>query len=145
MSIYVEMLVRAPMDALCHIRRHRHYQGFVPKLLTRNVDEIAMLRDAGVATGVTGVAVTALGILESAFALVLLVGWHRRWPMYVCVVSMLLATAAVALNSPRFFEAAFNPASLNLTVAGLAAIDLLVLRGLPSAARCLRRPCPEKT
>jgi hypothetical protein len=39
------------------------YQGAVPKLLTRNVDEIAMLRDAGVAFGVTGVAVTALGIL----------------------------------------------------------------------------------
>ena len=30
------------------------YQGVVPKLLTRNVDEIAMLRDAGVAAGVDG-------------------------------------------------------------------------------------------
>jgi len=102
-----------------------------------------MLRDAGVAAGVTGVAVTALGILELAFAMVLLFAWHRQWPAYVCVGSMFLATAAVGLNSPRYFEAAFNPASLNLTVACLAAIDLLVLGSLPSAARCRRSPYPE--
>jgi hypothetical protein len=120
------------------------YQGLVPKLLTRNVDEIAMLRDAGVPADVTGAAVTALGILELAFAAVLLFAWHRRWPVYVCLGSMLLATAAVGLNSPRYFEAAFNPPSLNLTVACLAAIDLLVLGCLPSAARCLRRPGPDK-
>jgi hypothetical protein len=120
------------------------YQGVVPKLVMRNVDEIAMLRDAGVAAGVTGVAVTGLGILELAFAAVLLFAWHRRWPVYMCLGSMLLATAVVGLNSPRYFAAAFNPASLNLTVACLAAIDLLVLGSLPSAARCLRRPCSEK-
>jgi hypothetical protein len=51
---------------------------------------------------------------------------------------MVVATAAVAVNSPRFFEAAFNPFSLNVAVAALAAIDLLVLPGVPSAARCLR-------
>lgn len=120
------------------------YQGVVPKLLTRNVDEIAMLRDAGIAAGITGVAVTSLGILELAFAVVLLFAWHRRWPLYVCVGSMLLATAEVGLNSPRYCEAAFNPAAVNLTVACLATIDLLVLGSLPSAARCLRRPRSEK-
>jgi hypothetical protein len=31
-----------------------------------------------------------------------------------------------------------------VTVACLAAIDLLVLERLPSASRCLRRPAPEK-
>ena len=120
------------------------YHGFVPKLLTRNVDEIAMLRDAGVAAGVTGFAVTALGILELLFAAALLVAWHRRWPMFVCLGLMLLATAAVGLNSPRYFEAAFSPMTLNLAVACLAAIDLLVLGSIPSAARCQRRPIPEK-
>jgi hypothetical protein len=121
------------------------YQGAVPKLLTRSVDEITMLRDAGVAAGTTGVAVTALGILELALAAGLLFAWHRRWPLYVCLGSMLLATATVGLSSPRYFEAAFNPASMNVTVACLAAIDLLVVESLPSAAHCLRRPCPEKS
>jgi len=120
------------------------YQGVVPKLLTRNVDEVVMLRDAGVSAGVTHIAVIALGVLELAFAAGLLVAWHRRWPVCVCLVSMLLATAVVGLDSPRYFAAAFNPASLNLAVASLAAIDLLVLGSIPSAARCLRRPCREK-
>lgn len=97
-----------------------------------------------VAAGVTGVAVTALGILELAFAAVLLFAWHRQWPMYICLGSMLLATATVGLNSPRYFEAAFNPASLNVMVACLSAIDLVVLGSLPSAARCLRSPCSEQ-
>ena len=120
------------------------YQGVVPKLLARSVDEVAMLRDVGVSADVTNTAVISLGILELAFAAALLVAWLRRWPLFVCLGSMLLATAVVGLNSPRYFEAAFNPASLNLAVACLAAIDLLVLGSIPSAGRCLRRPCPEK-
>jgi hypothetical protein len=44
----------------------------------------------------------------------------------------------------RFFGAAFNPCSLNMAVASLAPIDLLVLDGVPSATRCLRRPSPVK-
>ena len=120
------------------------YQGVVPKLVSRNVDEIAMLRDAGVPVGATDIAVVALGALEVAFAVALLVAWHRRWPALTCLGSMLVATVMVGLNSPRYFDAAFNPVSLNLAVASLAAIDLLVLGSIPSAARCLRRPPPEK-
>jgi hypothetical protein len=57
---------------------------------------------------------------------------------------MLLATVAVGINSPRYFSAAFNPLTLNLAIACLASIDLLVVGNIPSAARCLRRPGPEK-
>src|SRR4029078_12456147 len=116
------------------------YQGLVPKLLARHVDEAAMLHDAGVSAGVTHVAVIALGMLELGFAAVLLVAWHRRWPVTVCLRAMLVATAVVGPHSTRSFSAAFSPASLSLAVACLAAIDLLVLGNLPSAARCLRRP-----
>ena len=120
------------------------YQGLVPKLLTRNRDEIAMLRDAGISAGATHTAVIALGILELAFAAMLLVAWHRRFPAFVCLGSMLVATTLVGLGSPRYFYGAFNPASLNLAVACLAAIDILVLGSVPSASRCLRRPAPGK-
>jgi hypothetical protein len=121
------------------------YQAVVPKLLARNVDEVAMLSDIGVAPDVTHTAVIALGMLELAFAAVLLICWHRRWPASVCLGLMVIATAVVGLNSPRHFAAAFNPASLNLAIAALAAIDLLILGSIPSAARCLRRPGPEKS
>jgi hypothetical protein len=120
------------------------YQGLIPKLLTGNVDEIAMVRDAGLAAGVTGSVVTALGILELSFAVVLLVAWHRRWPLFVCLALMLVATAVVGMSSPRYFGAAFNPFTLNLAVACLASIDLLVVGSIPSAARCLRHSRPEK-
>ncbi len=119
------------------------YHGLIPKLLTRNVDEIAMVRDAGLAAGTAGSAVTALGVLELSFAVVLLVAWHRRWPLFVCLALMLLATAAVGINSPRYVGAAFNPLTLNLAIASLASIDLLVVGSIPSAARCLRRPVSE--
>lgn len=120
------------------------YHGLVPKLLTRNADEITMLRDAGVAAGAIGAAMTSIGILEIVFAMVLLFAWHRRWPLYVCLGGMLLATVVVALTSPRHFGAAFNPATLNSSVACLAAIDLLVVGSLPSSGRCLRRLPMEK-
>jgi hypothetical protein len=120
------------------------YHGLVPKLLTRHIDEIAMLRDAGVAAGVTNFAVIALGILELSFAATVLVAWHRRWPMFVCLGLMLFATTAVGMNSPRYFGAAFNPLTLNLAVACLAGIDILVLGSIPSATRCQRRPTAEK-
>jgi uncharacterized membrane protein YphA (DoxX/SURF4 family) len=116
------------------------YQGLVPKLVARHADEIAMLGDAGIPTGSTNIALDAIGIAELAFAAALLIAWTRRWPPVVCVAAMVMATVAVAVHSPRFFEAAFNPFSLNVAVAALAAIDLFVLASVPSAARCLRRP-----
>jgi uncharacterized membrane protein YphA (DoxX/SURF4 family) len=120
------------------------YQGLVPKLVARHADEIAMLRAGGLDAGYANAALIGLGISELVLAASLLVAWHRRWPALLCVGLMLLATALVAISSPRSFEAAFNPLSLNLAVASLAAVDLLVLPGLPSAARCRRRPSSER-
>lgn len=119
------------------------YQGLIPKLTARHVDEIAMLRDVGVSAAVTNIVLNALGISELALAAALLMAWGRRWPAVLCLTSMLVAMAVVGVHSPRFFAAAFNPFSLNVAVASLAAIDLLVLEGLPSAAHCLRRPSSE--
>ena len=116
------------------------YHGLVPKLLTRHPDEVAMLRDAGVSAPRAEQVVVLLGTSELAFALVLLLLWRRRWPSLVSLVLMPFTTLGVALASPRFLGAAFNPVSLNVLVACLAAIDLLVLAGVPSAAHCRRRP-----
>jgi hypothetical protein len=119
------------------------YQGLVPKLLLRHPDEIGMLRDAGI-TNASGPALTALGSMELGLAGALLVAWHRRWPSWLCLLSMFVATAVVGIHSPRYLTAAFNPVSLNVAVACLAAVDLLVQRSVPSASRC-RRSSLERT
>jgi hypothetical protein len=81
-----------------------------------------------------------LGVAELLIGLCLLIFRHRRWPALLCLGLSVLATIGVAVNSPRYLGAAFNPVSLNLAVACLAVIDLMVLDGLPSASRCRRRP-----
>jgi hypothetical protein len=114
------------------------YQGLVPKLLARHADEIGMLRDAGIANGVIGPALTALGLMELGLAVTLLIAWQRRWPSWLCLLSMPVATAVVGMQSPRYLTAAFNPVSLNVATACLAAVDLLVQSSVPSAAHCRR-------
>jgi hypothetical protein len=119
------------------------YQGLVPKLLARHVDEVAMMAAAGVPTRMTGAAVAALGFTELALAAVLFVRWLRAWPVWLCLIAMPIASIGVAASSPAFFEAAFNPLSLNVSVAAIAAIDLFVISSVPSAGRCRRRPATE--
>jgi hypothetical protein len=119
------------------------YHGLVPKLLGPHADEVAMFRDAGVAAESTGALLTLLGTAELLLAVCLMVFWHRRWPPMVCLGLVLLATIGVAVTSPRYLGAAFNPVSLNLAVACLTSIDRIILKGLPSAAHCRRRPASE--
>jgi hypothetical protein len=119
------------------------YQGLVPKLLFRHADEITLMAASGIPLRWSGAAVAALGIAELALAAALLVRWSRTWPAWVCLAAMPLASLDVAMRSAHFFEAAFNPFSLNLSVAAVAAIDLVVMAGVPSAGRCRRRQSAE--
>jgi hypothetical protein len=104
------------------------YHGLVPKLIAHHKDEIAMLRDLGVSVDRANTGLTVFGIAEVVFAFCLLLFWRRRWPLYVCIGAMFFGTVGVIMKSPRFITAAFNPVSLNMAVACLAAIDLLVLK-----------------
>ena len=119
------------------------YQGMVPKLLVGHAGEIAMMTAAGVPASVSVTAVAALGLAEVAVAVALLAAWSRSWPVWLCLLAMPIATIVVALSSPASFGAPFNPFSLNVSVAALAAMDLLIMPGVPSAGRCLRRPVAE--
>jgi uncharacterized membrane protein YphA (DoxX/SURF4 family) len=105
------------------------YHGLVPKLLGPHADEIAMVRDAGVAVENTWAVLAVLGVAELLIALCLLIFWRRRWPALLCLGLIVLATIGVAVNSPRYLAAAFNPVSLNLAVA---------LSG-PISTACIRR------
>jgi hypothetical protein len=60
------------------------------------------------------------------------------------IIVMAGATIGVALFSPRFLGAPFNPVSLNLLMATLAVVGLVAGARAPSARRCKRRPGGEK-
>jgi hypothetical protein len=116
------------------------YHGLVPKLIASDPDEVAMLGNAGIPPELTGTAMILLGLAELLFAAGLLVYWRRKEPVIIALVMMFIATIGVAVTSPRYLVAAFNPVSLNLAIICLAAIDMIVIDDVPSAARCRRRP-----
>jgi uncharacterized membrane protein YphA (DoxX/SURF4 family) len=114
------------------------YHGLVPKLLMRDADELNMLADAGVPPNWLSTTLSAVGIAELAFALILIVYPRHRWPPIACILMMFMATVTVVLCSPRFLTAAFNPLSLNASIAALCVLDLANLVDAPSASRCRR-------
>jgi DoxX-like family len=116
------------------------YHGAVPKLLYHSQDEIRMLTDAGVSQSHLLTWLSLFGWLEVSFSLILIIFWRARWPLWCTIAAMFAATSAVGINSPPYLTAAFNPLTLNLAVAVLAAIGLLAAGNLPTAKNCRRRP-----
>jgi hypothetical protein len=118
------------------------YHGLVPKLLYRSPDELGMLSVTGMpAASVLSMTLLA-GWLEIGFALVFIIFWRARWPLWVTIVAMLAATLGVGISSPGYLHQAFDPLTFNVAVAVLAACGLLSAPNLPTAKRCLTKP-PE--
>jgi uncharacterized membrane protein YphA (DoxX/SURF4 family) len=115
------------------------YQGLVPKLLFASVDEGAMLADAGWRPELILSAVHWAGIAEIAFGFMLILAWRARSLFVVTGILMLVASALVGMESPRYLSAAFNPITLNLSMIALSLIGLICERDLPSATHCLRK------
>ena len=115
------------------------YQGLVPKLIFGNPDERAMLADAGWHAESILTAVRWAGIAEIAFGVLLIVAWRVRTLFSITILLMLAALAVVGMESPRYFSAAFNPVTLNLSMVALSIIGLLCGVNLPTASRCLRK------
>jgi hypothetical protein len=110
------------------------WHGLVPKLLFQNPDERVMLTQAHLPIAL----LPWIGAGEILFGLTMLIVWRMRSLFFINIALMVLATAAVAIRSPAYFTAAFNPFTLNLCVASLSAIGWLASRILPSSRSCLR-------
>jgi hypothetical protein len=115
------------------------YQGAVPKLLMQHTDELAMLRESGVSATMAPRALQVVGWGEVIFGLAMLVLLRQRWHFVLNVGLMVFATVGVAIHSPQYLGAAFNPVSLNILMIELAVVGWLASGELPSARRCLRR------
>jgi hypothetical protein len=112
------------------------WQGLVPKLLFASPDEKAMIAAAGLPLSLLPV----IGALELLFAVATVVLWRWRTLFLLNVAAMAVALAAVALQSPSYLAAAFNPVTLNVGMVLLSIAGYLSAAELPSASRCLRRP-----
>jgi hypothetical protein len=116
------------------------YHGLVPKILRHDAIELDLLRRIGTPADRVIMAVTAAGWGEIIFALVLLMLWRQKWPLWLTVSLMLIGIPVVAISAPAYLGAAFNPITLNLGLAALSAIGLIAGRDLPTAKRCRRKP-----
>lgn len=115
------------------------YHGLVPKLLYHDRIELDLMsRITPVAWVRTGT--TFAGVLELGFAFLLILLWRQSWLLWVTMVLMLAGIPIVACTSPEYLHAAFNPVTLNISLAAFAAIALVARRDLASAAHCLRKP-----
>jgi hypothetical protein len=115
------------------------YQGLVPKLLFSHHDELVMMAATGVPSDVTPLAVQLFGLVEILFAFFLLLSWKHRRVLLINILLMIFAALGVAVSSPSYLVAAFNPVTLNIAVIILALIGYLSSAYLPSASRCLRK------
>jgi DoxX-like family len=116
------------------------YHGLVPKLLYHDRAELDLLSRIGTAPQHLHAAATLAGVVEVLFAFLLIIFWRQSWLLWVTLVLMLAGIPVVAVSAPEYLSAAFNPVTLNMSLAVFAAIALTTRRDLPTAANCRRKP-----
>jgi len=110
------------------------WHGLVPKLIYRHADEQAMLAQAGVALEL----LPWIGGIEILVGIFVLLAWRWRSVFVANIALMVIALLGVAINSPHYIQAAFNPVTLNLAVIALSIVGWIAGRNLPSSRMCLR-------
>jgi hypothetical protein len=115
------------------------WQGLLPKLLFKSVDEQAMMA----ASHLSSTLLPLVGFVEMVIGACAIWSWRSRTFFLGNIAAMVLALINVAVVSPSYLVAAFNPVTLNLGMIALSLIGYLAARDIPSASRCLRRPPKE--
>jgi hypothetical protein len=116
------------------------WQGLVPKLLVNHADERAMMAASHLNTTL----LPFVGLLEIAIAACAILSWRRRSFFLFNIFAMVAALANVAVASPSYLVAAFNPVTLNVAMIALSLVGYSAAGEMPSASRCLRQP-PEES
>jgi hypothetical protein len=116
------------------------YHGLVPKLVYHNRAELDLLSRIGTSPENLHKAATLAGISEIASAFLLLIFWRQTWLLWLTVALMIAGIPVVAISAPEYLSGAFNPVTLNISLAALATIALLSKRDMPTAANCRRKP-----
>jgi hypothetical protein len=118
------------------------YQGLVPKLVAPERGELALLQATGFFPGYERPALAAIGVAELGLGLLMLARPGARWPFAATLLVLPAFALAALLAAPASFLAPFNPPTLILAMAALAAIGWWASKDVVSARHCRRRPEP---
>lgn len=102
------------------------YQGLVPKLLGPHEDEMAMNLALGISPLHATYVAYAAGVAEIALGVAILMLRRSRWPLWLTIIAMPALLAYAAWADVGLLVAAFNPTTINVSVAALAAVALLL-------------------
>ena len=100
------------------------YQGVVPKLWKVDRDEVALWEKLGLGPAIARKVVRVVGVVEATFAVATAVRADDRWPFVIALTTMPNVVLAAAKAERSSLTRAFNPGSLGIAVAALAAIGL---------------------
>lgn len=114
------------------------YQGLVPKLWRLDSGEIAIWQGLGLSSAGARRTVRAVGAIEAGFAVAAVTASNKRWPFVAALAAMPTLALGAARADRSLLTKAFNPASLGLAVAALAAVALATREGRPSGRQPLR-------
>ncbi len=116
------------------------YHGIVPKIMFMETGELEMLTASGMFKGFETQGVYAAGIGEILFGLAFLFFGRMRLLHYLNIFALVVLGAIALVAKFEVYLAPFNPATTSFGVIGLSVIVLLLLKYIPSAANCKRRP-----
>lgn len=120
------------------------YQGLVPKLWCADDAEVRLWQRAVLKSRPARRAVRGVGAVEVLMGVATIVHRRKRWPFIATAALMPVLVAGVARLDRKALSRAFNPVSLNMTMAALAGIALPTADDLPSGRRPLRAaPDPQ--
>lgn len=120
------------------------YQGLVPKVWKLDAGEVAIWRGLGLRTKCARRVVRTAGAVEAGFAAATLAAANKRWPFVVALAAMPTLALGAAKSDRSILSKAFNPASLGIAVAALAAVGLATRDGRPSGRRPSRQAPDEQ-
>jgi hypothetical protein len=126
----------SPLAALTRIRRLCNitvagvwiYQGLVPKLLGPHPDEVAMSTAFGIPPDLQALISHTVGVGEVLFGLCVLFLTRHAWPQVASALATAVLLVFVAIYTPSYLVAAFNPVVMNVASIALSMIALLAFR-----------------
>jgi hypothetical protein len=112
------------------------WHGLVPKLIAHDPSEILPITRMGIPTQSAQQLVTAAGIAEILFGILIIALWRRQWPLLLSAAAFAMLGTVGLATTPGLVSKAFSPVSLSVALLGLCAIAYISGRDIPSATHC---------